>query len=121
MRFRRASYFAIASLGLLAACATEWAAQPLPQGPGPADVPATRLRVTRTNGEVIELSAGAVRGDSLLGFRAFYVSDPRIALPLSEIARVEAARTNTTVPALIGLGAAAILWRWIIFPALVAD
>ena len=49
------------------------------------------------------------------------VSDPRIALPLSEVARVEAARTNTTVPALIGLGAAAILWRWIVYPALVGD
>jgi hypothetical protein len=121
MRIRFAPFFAVPSLVFLAACATEWTAQPLPQGPGPDDVPATRLRVTRTSGEVIELSAGAVRGDSLLGFRADSVSDPRIALPLSEVARVEAARTNTTVPALIGLGAAAVLWRWIVFPALVGD
>jgi len=44
-----------------------------------------------------------------------------VALPLSEVARVEAARTNTTIPAAIGVGAALLIFRWIILPAMYAD
>jgi hypothetical protein len=101
-----------ASLG---AC-TGWVAQPLPQGPEPATIHENRLRVTRANGEVVELTAAAVRGDTLYGFRTHYVTDATIALPLSDVARVEAARTSVAVPILLGLGAAGVLWRWVVFP-----
>jgi len=120
MRARFAPSFAILSLVALSAC-TEWAAQPLPPAPGPVAIADTRLRVTRTSGEVMELTAGAVSGDSLLGFRAGSAGDPRVSIPLSQVARVEAARANATVPAMIGLGVGAILLRWIILPGLIAD
>jgi hypothetical protein len=113
MKIRFAFRFAVACLVFLAACGG-W--QPLPQDPAPAAVPTTRLRVTRTNGEVLELSGGAVRGDSLLGFRTYYIEDPRVAIPLAEVARIEAAQTNYVVPVLAGLGMSALFMRWIVVP-----
>ena len=123
MRARFAASFALASLVFLSACATEWAAQPLPLGPQTAAVAGSRVRVTRTGGQVMELTSAEVHGDSLFGIRAWYVpdTDPRVALPLSEVARVEAARTNTTIPAVIGVGALLLVFRWIIIPGLNAD
>jgi hypothetical protein len=114
MRIRIASLFAIPSL-VFTAC-TEWAVQPLPEGPRPAAVAATRVRVTRVDGRVMELTGVAVHGDSLYGTRVYYVEDPQIVLPLSEVARVEAERANATVPALVALGTTAVLMRWVLLP-----
>jgi hypothetical protein len=113
---RRIAALCVFALTSTAACATEWAAQPLPQGPQPAVAAGTRLRVTRVGGEVLYLSAIDVRGDSLYGALAYYVTDPYVALPLSDVARLEAQRTSTTVPVLLGLGAAALVFRWLILP-----
>ena len=123
MRPRFSFSLALASLVFLSACATEWAAQPLPQGPQTAAVAGSRVRVTRTGGQVVELTSAAVHGDSLFGIRAYYLpdTDPRVALPLSEVARIEAARTNTTIPAAMGVGALLLVFRWIILPAAYAD
>lgn len=120
MRPRFAASFVLASLVCLSACATEWAAQPLPLGPQTGAVAGSRVRVTRTGGEVMELTSAAVHGDSLFGIRAWYDpdTDPRVALPLAEVARIEAARTNTTIPAAIGVGALLLVFRWIILPGL---
>jgi hypothetical protein len=117
MRIRIASLFAIVSLAFTAACGSEWAVQPLPQGPRPDAVVGSRVRVTRVDGEVLELTAIRVRGDSLYGLSP-YGTDPYVVLPLSNVVRVEAQRTSSTVPALLTLGAAALVFRWLILPQL---
>jgi hypothetical protein len=109
----------LTALASTSACATEWATEPLPQGPRPNTL--AHVRVTRASGETIELTAMEVRGDSLYGARAYPITDPALALPLSDVARIESARPSTPVPALLGLGAALVVFRWVVLPALYAD
>ena len=120
MRIRIASLLAIPSLVFTAAC-TEWVAQPLPEGPRPTSVAASRVRVTRAGGQVLELTGVAVRGDSLYGTRVYHVETPDVALPLSDVARVEAAQTSTTGTVLATLGVTAVLLRWVVLPWLIGD
>jgi hypothetical protein len=87
----------------LAACTT-WRQQPLPHGPDPV---AGRVRVTRTNGERMVLTAVQVHDDSLYGNRADVATHPRVAVPVAEVARVERARLNPAAPAAVALVAAA--------------
>jgi hypothetical protein len=91
MQTRFALPFAILIAVSNAACSTEWAAQPLPPGPQPAPI-AGRVRVIRSSGEQLYLASAEVRGDSLYGTRTYSVEDPRIALPLTDVARIEEAR-----------------------------
>ena len=119
MRSRIAHLFAIASLVFTAAC-NEWAAQPIPVGPRPAAVAGTRVRVTRVDGHKLELTGVAVHGDSLYGTRVYYVEDPEIVLPLSDVAAVEAEQHSATGTVFVTLGITAVLMRWVVLPWLFA-
>ena len=112
MRFRSAVSFAAILLSL-AAC-SEWAVQPLSHGPQPTRIHGKTVRVTRMGGEVLNLSAAEVRGDSLYGIRLYSVGNPLVALPLSEVSRLEAEQTNTTIPALFGAAALVYAARWLL-------
>ena len=107
--------FAVVSLVSLAAC-TEWSARPVPPGPQPVAIEG-RVRVTRTTGQRLELLGVVVRNDSLYGTRADAVRSPPVGLALSEVARVEGAGTNITVPVLLSLATVMAVWRWLFLPA----
>jgi hypothetical protein len=79
------------------------------------------VRITRTSGERLYLEGAEVRGDSLYGTRGYFVDDPNVALPLSDVARVDAARTSLTVPVLLTLVTVGMVWRWVLLPQLLAD
>ena len=112
MRGRFALSIAAASLLSLAAC-SEWTVRPLPQpSPYPARIAGKTVRVTRTGGEVLNLSPAEVRGDSLYGIRVYSVGAPFVTLPLAEVARLEVEQTSTTGPALLGAAALVALLRW---------
>ena len=119
VRTRLAAPFAILSLAALAAC-TEWSAQPIPPGPQPAVIEG-RVRVTRTDGQRLELAAAEVRGDSLYGTRVDVAPFTPLILPLAEVARVESQETNTTLPALFVLVTIVAAFRWIVLPGLITD
>ncbi|MFL5386804.1 MAG: hypothetical protein ACJ8GN_30290 [Longimicrobiaceae bacterium] len=110
MRSRFALPFAIAILLSLAAC-SGWVAQPLPRGPQPTRIAGKAVRVTRVGGEVLNLATAEVRGDTLYGMRVSPAGDPFVAVPLSEVTRLEAEQTSSSVPILLGIIAAvAVVW-----------
>jgi hypothetical protein len=118
MRSRFAFSIAAASLLFLAAC-SEWTARPLPQpGARSTRMIGKPVRVIRLGGEVLNLSAAEIRGDSLYGTRVYSAGDPYVALPLSEVARLETEEINYTGPVLFGLVTLVALWRYVVLPGL---
>jgi hypothetical protein len=110
MRSRFALPFATALLLSLAACSA-WVAQPLPRGPQPTRIAGRAVRVTRAGGEVLNLAAAEVRGDTLYGMRASSTGALFVVVPRSEVRRLEAEQTSNSVPILLGIVAAvAVVW-----------
>jgi hypothetical protein len=74
-----------------------WSSRPLP-APGQQASFRGSVRVTRADGQVLLLDNAAVRADSVTGI-SHRQPALRVAIPTSDVHRVEARRTNTPVTA----------------------
>jgi len=100
----------LALAAALGACTT-WSQRPVPSPAGEQRY-AGPVRVTRTEGRPVLLDGVTVGADSIVG-RAHRNPDARIAIPISEVRRVEARRADplaTVVLVLATATAAVALW-----------
>lgn len=94
---------------LLAACEM-WVAQPASR-PAPRSSLPARIRVTRTDATSLVLSDARIQGDTLRGSWVGHGGQP-VAIPVAQVARVDARRFDWVATAGVVLLVAAVAGVW---------
>lgn len=122
-RSRRTAAVLLALVLGAAGCGT-WGRRPVPQ-PSSAEPLPTTVRVTRTDRSVLVLHEPSVQADSLVGFAGDASPRTRVAVPLSDVQRIDGRKVSVVRTAgttlavlavgtvvLIGVTLAAFLGSW---------